>query len=118
MNNWTTLAAVFLAVSVFAAMKPSDRTEDGSPAVVIHDSGCNILLPEGGTGPATRDIRVYTSGPHLRVCHGTVDNPSGRTIHFDYANTGMLCAVNSGATDDWDETISASGQVALRCRLK
>jgi hypothetical protein len=92
------------------------------PAVVISDFGCNLF---NGMG-----VLVFTNESHGVITSSNNDNsmmrcqaqvtpsPEGRAVRFNYDNTGMLCMTQSGATDRWNNVVSASGQATLTCHYK
>jgi hypothetical protein len=49
-----------------------------------------------------------------------VFNDSGKAVHWNNANTGLLCqsAATGAITNDWSETLSASGNATLTCKFK
>lgn len=117
MKNIMLIIALIVIAFILSAMSPADTRE---AAVVIRDGGCNLILADGSIGflAARKDVRVYTSGPKMRMCQGRIANSSGKTIHYNASNTGLLCEVYGEATSVWRETISASGAVSLFCRLR
>ena len=116
MKNIAPIEALIACVFVLLAMS----SPEAERAVVIHDSGCQVLMSNGKVGALTanHDLRVYTSGPKMRMCQGRISNPTGRAIHLDARNTGMMCEVDGTPTNNWKETISASGHVSLICRIR
>jgi hypothetical protein len=39
-------------------------------------------------------------------------------VHFDFASTRVLCNADGVLTDDWRETVSASGNAVITCMEK
>ena len=76
-----------------------------------------------GWQPVARTHIVCTpSGNVNAFCKGNVIPPSsGTAAHFDNGSTGIPCfiACPTGTvfTTDWKETVSASGEATLQCKL-
>ena len=109
-------------VLVFGALAASTRTEG---AVIINDGGC-ALVDQNGTATISADSDhavINRSNSHLMCKVSDVANPTGKAVHWDFANTGLVCRVygpggNSvTTTEDWHQTTSASGQATLICKL-
>jgi len=114
------ITIVLLALALLAggtALAVSPASADG--AVVINDQGCGLLDGDGGFAVADSDHAVVTpSGNGVLKCKADVTVPSsGQAAHFDFASTGLLCNTPAGVTDDWRETVSASGQATLTCKV-
>jgi hypothetical protein len=113
-------AAVLLALAAAAGgtvLVVSPASADG--AVVIDDAGCGLLDGDGGFAVADSDHAVVTpSGNGVLKCKAEVTPPSsGQAAHFDFGSTGLLCGTPAGVTDDWKETVSASGEATLTCKV-
>lgn len=108
-----TLAAVF-----FSGAFPARA--DG--AVVIKDGGCTFLDGNGGSVAASSDQAVLASNPSGNsklTCRGSVapSLTSKGAVHWNFSNTGLLCFTNFGATTDWHEVVTPSGQATLSCHV-
>lgn len=122
------LIAAVLLVAVAAFMLASGLgrvsiAKASNAAVVINDEGCGLLDGDGNVVLATSDHAVITSnGNGVFVCkvHG-VANSSGKAVHYDTNNNpfgpGLLCATPAGTTDNWTDTVSASGNATLSCHV-
>lgn len=128
---------VFLSAAVFAGFLAGGMPlAYAEPALVIQASTqlCVVVLPNGtASAPSSKGIYVATHsnnvslqqdsyGNEMAKCHVTVDPPSdGQAVHLDYDVIPVQCAIlntsDSQLTTNWDETISASGQATLTCRL-
>ncbi len=95
-------------------------------AVHIADFGCGVIDGDGN-GFVTNDTKSTTTnarnGVVIMKCQARgVPNGTGTAVNYDYASTGLLCSVlsSNGAfvTQDWHETVSASGNATLTCRYK
>jgi hypothetical protein len=75
----------------------------------------------GGGVAATSDHQVVTNNANgnliLKCSVKGVANDTGKAAHFDFASTGILCGTLLGATENWNETVSNSGNATLTCRL-
>jgi hypothetical protein len=111
--------AVVLALGASAAL--------ADPAFVIRQELC-VLLDGDGNVVATTDIQqvVTTQSANGNVnaqCDADVSPASsGRAAHFDFSSTGLLCVFETPfgveTTDDWQITVSASGQAKIVCHLR
>lgn len=92
-----------------ARAEQAEQMRDGFCA--LFDSNRQIV---SGQGVA----RVSNEGGVIvmRCSLDNVPNDTGRAVHWNYENTGMMCGVGGAATEDWQETISPSGQATLVCR--
>jgi hypothetical protein len=89
-------------------------------SVVAKDTTCAVLDAEGRVAFGQNSMVLSTPSGHSIVkCSVTgVNNSTGRAVRHDYESTGMTCMTAAGATTDWHETISASGNATLTCRMK
>lgn len=90
-------------------------------AVHISDFGCGMLDGQGSF-VVTTDSRVTVTPPQagvtvLKCSSRNLANNSGRAVQWNQGNTGYLCNTQMGSTSDWSETVSASGQAVLTCKL-
>ncbi len=117
MHRMRWLAVVGLA-AVFSGVLPSGPASADS-ALVINDLGCNLLDGNGGFAYTDSSHAVVTpSGNGVLKCKADVTPPAGgRAAQFDKDNTGLLCSTPAGVTADWRETVSASGQATLTCKV-
>ncbi len=101
----------------FAAL-PALSDSDNS-AEITKDAGCLVYDGDGNLVLASGDITVQNNGGITTfVCKAKgLDNSTGRAVHWDATNTGKVCNTFSGSTDDWNDTVSASGNVTLVCRV-
>lgn len=113
---WVIVPLVLLCV----ALMP--RTAHGNnAAVVINGAGCNML--DGNGNGVFTDIShaVETSnGRGVFNCKvTTAPSSGGGAVQWNLANTGLQCADTDGdLTNEWQETVSASGQAQLSCHFR
>jgi hypothetical protein len=112
---WLILPAVVLCV----ALVPRP-VHGNNAAVVINGTGCNML--DGNGNGVFTDIShavETSSGRGVFNCRVTTTPASGGgAVHWNYANTGLQCADTDGdLTNEWQETVSASGQAQLSCHF-
>ena len=117
MRGMRWLAAVGLAAALSGVLPSAPASADG--ALVINDLGCGMLDGNGGFAFADSSHAVVTpSANGMLKCKADVTPPAGgRAVQFDNENTGLLCGTPAGTTADWRETVSASGQAILTCKV-
>jgi hypothetical protein len=103
------LGTLFVAAPAFA----------DSGALVIKDFGCAMLDGNGGFALADSSHAVLTSNGNGEFrCRAEVTAAAtGKAAHLDFASTGLSCSTLAGATTDWSEVVSASGQATLTCNV-
>ena len=113
MRKHLVLFAGAIALAVVASVAPAS-TEG---AIVIKDGGCSLLDGNGGFVSADSSQSVVTpSGNGVLICKVKgVPNSTGRAVRHDFASTGISCGTAAGSTQDWHETVSASGNATLVC---
>ena len=110
--------ALAIAVALAAGLNA------GGGAIVINDKGCGMLDGDGGFVFADRDHAVITPSPNgngmLSCKVKGVPNSTGKAVIWNFENRGSLvqCGTPAGPTDNWQETISASGNATLTCLVK
>jgi hypothetical protein len=90
----------------------------GDRAVVIKDDACMVLDGENGVAAADGSITVLHKNGWMYTCKAKgVFNPSHHEVRYDSDSTGgWPCVTPEGLlTYDWQETVSASGNVTLSC---
>ena len=85
-----------------------------APATVINDFGCTLYDGDGGFAFADASHAVINSNGDFIKCKATVVNSQGKAVRYD----DFLCGTLTGVTSDSHETVSASGQATLTCRIK
>jgi hypothetical protein len=97
---------------------PSDASP--SAAVMAKNSTCVVLDAEGGLAWGDDSLVLMNAGGKAMVKCSVkgVANSQGKAVRLDYESTGMLCFTAGGPTEDWHETISASGNATLTCMTK
>jgi hypothetical protein len=122
----TAAALAALAAVLILPTAKADPPADKPGAVVINDQGCGLFDGNGGFAFADSDHVVVTpSGNQHLKCRADVTPPaSGKAVHYDTDNNpfgpGTVCAIVTPAgfvtTEDWRETVSASGRATLTCK--
>lgn len=116
MRKHLLLFAAAIALAVVTSTAPANT----QGAIVINDGGCALLNGDGGGVVADSSHAVVTpSGNGVLVCKVKgVANSTGRAVRFDFASTGLSCGTAAGSTQDWHETVSASGNATLVCNVQ
>ena len=108
----TAVAAVSFLLISWSASKTTDNR-----AIHIDLATCGILNGDGGFALASGNVVITSSGNANLKCSTTgVANSTGSAVNWNNANTGLLCGTTAGATDQWHETVSASGNATLQCK--
>ncbi len=112
------LAACLLFVSWNKARKATGAVHigmdfcyvlDGNKVIQVADKD-NVVITPSGNG-------------HYKCKAKDLPNNSRKGVQWDFSNTGYLCGVDygvdgqEGVTDDWQNTVSATGNVTLQCHL-
>jgi hypothetical protein len=110
-----------LAIGVFsfAVMSPTPSRANGA-VVIRDDSTCFVYNGDGAVVKTTcKKHRVISP-------NGTVNDTAkadvapasaGGAAKFDFENTGDVCTTPAGLTTDWQEIVSASGEMSLTCKV-
>jgi hypothetical protein len=103
-------AAVLLIAALCVPVKASDR------AVVVKDGFCMLLDGNGGMVEASDSISVTHKNGWMFTCKAKdVPNTTHHEVRYDSISTGFPCMTTNGSTNDWQETVSASGNATLSC---
>ena len=120
----TLVCGVALALSVLAAVmvvaSPRSSAKADSPAIVIKDSGCGLLDGNGGFVFTPEEQAVITSSGNSKITCSTQVTPSSTAqgaVHWNFANTGLLCGTFAALTQHWEEVVTPSGQATLSCQF-
>jgi hypothetical protein len=116
--------ASFIVVAAAVAATIQVQAAAPEPAVVISEASC---LMYDGTGA----LVVFTTDTHGVVTNSSNDNrmvrcqadvappPDGRAVQFSQAtHPGVMCNAVGRSTDNWRNTVSASGKATLQCHFK
>ena len=108
------VGAVALAAAVSVSAAPARN------AVVVHDGACGLFDGAGNIVPVLdgRFSVTNNSGRMVQCRASDVPNSTGQALHFDRESTGVPCNAGGTLTDDWHQTLSASGQAVITCRVK
>lgn len=87
----------------------------------VFDANLNVVAPLNAKITATQS----ENGNAMLQCKAdnVPTSGSGGAVRFDYASTGASCGVldSNGQiqmTQDWEETLSASGHATMTCHYK
>ncbi|HEX6322256.1 MAG TPA: hypothetical protein VFZ36_00915 [Vicinamibacterales bacterium] len=110
------IAGVIVAAAAMLYVEPA-KTQG---AVVIDSIGCSLFDGDGAIVGADSGRAVVTpSGNGTLVCKVKgVANSTGSAVHYDFASTGIVCGTPAGITENWHETVSASGNATIVCSVK
>ncbi|NPT62445.1 hypothetical protein [Paraburkholderia elongata] len=109
------------AAALFALAAPMAHA---APAVVINPAGGCGLADGNGNFVFTTDTKAVVTQNNnnnsMFQCKANVPpSASGSAARFDFASTGALCGLLTSTglqlTDQWHETVSASGEAMLIC---
>src|SRR4030095_2689943 len=112
------VVALLLVAFVLVSWRSQSTAKEA--AVHINDAGCGMYDGDGGFVLASSDATVLTSSGNGKLtCKvSNVANSTGKAVKDENESTGGLCFIlGAGATDDWQEIVSASGQATLQCRV-
>ena len=92
-------------------------------AIHIDQFTCSMLDGNGDfvTTSSSRAVVTQSANGNVNMaCSADVDpSANGGAVHWGPDNTGgSKCGTPGGATSDWRETVSASGQAKLQCHYK
>jgi hypothetical protein len=87
-------------------------------AIVIHEEGGCILLDGDGNWVEADSLHwVIRKSSEELVCRvAGVPNSTGKAVIWNVNNTGILCYTGQ-YTDQWTETVSASGNATVHCHF-
>jgi len=104
--------ALFACAIALISWKNHNTAKD--PAIVINDFGCGLMDGDGNFAFADASHAVVTSsGNSTLKCSATVANSQGKAVNYN----DFLCGTPLGLTTDSHETVSASGQATLTCKV-
>ena len=112
-------SAVTAAVLALAA-----PAAQAAPAVSINGTTCGMYDGNGGIA-ITTDTRILATQSAndngMLRCQTQVTPPaSGSAVRYDSSSTGGFCFASypvNQVTDQWKETVSASGEATLVCHF-
>ena len=119
MNAPLVTAAIVAATALLAT------AAQAAPAVSITEGQCGLIDAAMNTVISDRVQLLRTQSPTgvitFRCQASEVGNDTGRAVVYNFANTGFQCALQDPLggvriTDDWQLTVSPSGQATLSCR--
>lgn len=107
-----------LALLTFLYLPAAPSAAAGT--MIAKDNVCGLLDGDGAVAFGSGGMMMTNAGgmSMVKCTVNGVPNSTGRAVHYDYESTGMTCGTAAGATTDWHETVSASGNATLTCRVK
>lgn len=90
--------------------------DNPNSAFIQRDFGCGMFDGDGGfVATSDGNISIVTSSGHTTlICKAKGQaNSTGRAVK----TSGFLCGTHLGLTTDSQNTVSASGNITLRCRI-
>ncbi len=115
------ILALGLGGAALLAFGAAAALADNNAATITKDFGCAVYdgngalqIANGGT------IEVSTNGGTTSlVCKASgLDNPTGHAVRWDESSPGKGCSTFAGPSDEWSDTVSASGNVTLVCKVR
>lgn len=115
---------ILTAATALFAMTAS--VAQAAPAVVINPAGGCTLLDGNGSFTFTTDTKMTATQSNNSnsklTCKATVTPATaGGAARFDFASTGIVCGIANPfgfqTTDQWHQTVSASGEATLTCHV-
>lgn len=112
------LTGLAAAAALVAVIGVGATASEG--AIQARGAVCGVMDGDGSFQMSTNSQVVITSsGVSMHRCSvKDVPNSSKRMVRYDFSSTGMVCWTAEGPTEDWHETVSASGQATLVCLSK
>ena len=103
-----------LAIAVVLVSWKSSKVTDNS-ATITKDFGCGLLDGNGGFVFTDASHSVVTSNGNgtLKCSAAGVPNSTGSAVQYN----DFGCNTPAGFTTDMHETVSASGQATLTCKV-
>jgi hypothetical protein len=122
----TRILAVASLIVVAAAVAATMQVQAAAPERALVISGNTCLMFDG-----TGSLSVFTADSHRVMTNSSNDNrilrcqadvappPDGRAVQFSQdTHPGVMCTVAGRSTDNWRNTVSASGKATLQCHFK
>ena len=109
--------ALLVVAIALISWKSHSAAKFADGAVHIGPVGCTVLDGNGAVAFTDGSTLITPSDNAKFTCKASgVPNSTGKAVKYDNSNTGFLCFITGyGYTNDWKETVSASGQVTLQC---
>ena len=114
---------IFIVLAMVTMMAIGVATVSAEPAVVIIGEGICGGLDGAGKQFTSSDVHLVITnsrnGNVILKCKAKgVPNDTGKAVHWDAFNTGFPClTLVGGPTNNWHETVSASGNATVTCIL-
>ena len=112
-KSFVSLCVIYFLASGLATAEPAD-------VVKIDETGCWMLAEVGFIQGDLHQVSVNNENGNIKVsCSQDLDPTStGRSIIYNYDNTGIECGAMGHPTKDWHQVISSDGQAKLTCHYK
>ncbi|GAA4744209.1 hypothetical protein [Flavisolibacter ginsenosidimutans] len=105
-------ASLFVCAIALVSWKNASTRDNG--AFIANDFTCGLIDGDGNFAFADASHTVITSsGNSVLKCSATVPNSTGKAVNYN----DFLCGTFIGLTTDSHETVSASGQATLTCKV-
>jgi hypothetical protein len=105
----------------FAILFLASGSVFAEPAEVFIDvNTCGLLAEFGFASGVAHEVSVNNNNNNINItCTADLEPTStGRSIIFNYDNTGILCGAMGHPTEDWHQVISSRGKAKLTCHYK
>jgi hypothetical protein len=123
-NRILAVASLVVVAAAVAASTMVQAAPSPEPAVVITDVSCLLYDGAGMLTVVTMDTHgvITNSSNDNRIVRCQADvapPPNGRAVQFSQdTHPAIQCSALGRLTDDWRQTVSASGKATLQCRFK
>lgn len=108
--------AVAIGIALTPTPAPATPTDSPNSAFILKDFGCGMFDGDGGfVVTFSKNHSVATSSGHTTlICKAKGQaNSTGAAV----VTRGFLCGTFLGLTFDSQNSVSASGNITLRCRI-
>ncbi len=90
--------------------------------VTIEDDLCSMLGESEGVFVQgdLHQVEASSANGNIKVsCSQDLEpTTTGRSVIFNFDNTGIMCTAMGNPTDDWHQVISRSGKAKLTCHYR
>ena len=119
-KNMKKLSIIFTALFAVSLLLVSwNKATKVEASVAIGPLGCTVLDGDGnGYGGTGWGVATSSGNVNFRCTGSGAPNSTGKAVHWDYDNTGLLCSTTVGWTDNWKEVVDSDGDVNLQCRIR
>lgn len=106
------MCAVYLLATGSVFAEPAEVTIDAD--------GCWMFSEFGFVRGDVHQVSTSSANGNIKVsCSQDLEPTStGRSVIYNFDNTGIMCGALGNPTDDWHQVISRNGQAKLTCHYK